>query len=648
MDQLPAEIIYQIITCIISPSIHILILIVTIVLRPPDIVKLQLLSRRLLTLTRDDHLWRQLCYVHSRSAARARRREMLFSQPAPLAALVQAVSPLEPFSHLTLSPDQENVPGDILDSGAKNAARRLSNWDPTYASEKVGWYQQYVQRYAKIKASWFQTPVTETAPRECTGMGVLYTSESVADKLIAPMDDGSIAYWDLAPNDPFNRQQKKGLMVGRSAVGLLTEQGANIAKDRRLAHSQAMMTKTGAVECVSIDSESQRGYFTMQEYLNEVDLRTGQLASRHRFPFPITCLSEARPQVPLTVGTNLTLHIHDPRSGSGPSDGDPTLRCEWIGGTPPKSDITSHTSRRLRRQHVNLSQPGPLSILHLPSTRSHTPSYEIWVAGRFTSLLSYDRRFFPKIASTIHSGARISCLTSLPYPFLRSASGLTNRVSFSELDNIAIRSLAGASIIAAGQYKSKGSLEIYGLSPDPEYKTLSMGFSVLEPRNIYRNRQTVSRCKLLSVASHGTTLVYSDGDGNVKWVERDGSTPVRQWNVNPEPEQPSARPFELEQTTDSLLSDRPLIQEDLVQKLIPISTAVSRSRPDELVLWTGEGKLGLLCFGDSSGFDASTSETILSAEDELKARQEREYAGTMRRALERQADEVRWFGAMDC
>src|SRR5438045_6300891 len=50
--------------------------------------------------------------------------------------------------------------------------------------------------------------------------------------------------------------------------------------------------------------------------------------------------------------------------------------------------------------------------------------------------------------------------------------------------------------------------------------------------DVLKNRQTSSNSKLLSVSTHGTRTIFSDGGGNLKWVERDGFTEVRDWNLS--------------------------------------------------------------------------------------------------------------------
>jgi hypothetical protein len=196
-------------------------------------------------------------------------------------------------------------------------------------------------------------------------------------------------------------------------------------------------------------------------------------------------------------------------------------------------------------------------------------------------------------------------------------------------------------MLAAAEYKGKGSLELYGLPR-------------VEP---YQNRQTASASKLLSVAPHGGRIVFSDGDGNLKWVERDGFSHVRTFNIN------DATPAAIGSAQDaseygifsSTASEMPG-QGDIVQKILPTHPVTSTNtgsagadiNQSNLLLWTGDGAIGLLGFGHSNPLgesedwhDAVESQTE-SVEQRAREDAERQYGMAMRRALERNADEVRF------
>ncbi|KAL5414257.1 hypothetical protein PMIN06_011441 [Paraphaeosphaeria minitans] len=522
----------------------------------------------------------------------------------------------------------------------RNAGRRrtalLANWDPSYPGEKVDFYQEFIQRHAPHELRWFQEMQygnpEDNLRHEATGAGIVYGEDGLAEKLVAPLDDGSVCVWDASA-----REGRLGRIVARSAVGLLPGKGSDLDMDTRLRQSRAAMTETGAVECVSVDSRAAKAFFAVQNTLNEVDLNTLQVVSRAPYPFPITALSEARHPTPLTVGTNWTLHLHDSRTP--PSTYTPAAgasRCELIAGAP-SSPLTSFS--RLKTTdvgaHVSLAQPGALSIAHLPTAREWDANGDIWVAGRFTSLLNFDRRFFPRLRGTVHSGARLSCLAALPFPFVSRSS--------SSIPTPQDGQAAGHTLVAAGEYKGKGSLELYSLSPHT-----SRGINSSDSRTTrnasacYHNRQTASASKLLSVAPHGTRLVFSDGDGGLKWVERDACAAVRSLNINTDVVD-KARPGTAQGET------RPA-SGDIVQKVLPtVDASLHATRPavplgqDHLVLWTGDGRLGMV------GFGAPVEEEWKDAVEEWEGEaaeergREREYAGRMREALEMQARELRWL-----
>lgn len=503
----------------------------------------------------------------------------------------------------------------------------------------MDFYQEFIDRHAPISKSWFQTAARghreDSLHHEATGAGILYSDDGVADKLIAPLDDGSICLWDAAGS-------RQGRIVARTAVGVLAGKGSDLDLTTRLAQSQAMMTETGAVEVVSVDSRAQKAFFAVQSSLNEVDLRTLQVVSRTPYPFAITALSEARHPTPLTVGTNWTVHLHDTRLPS-------SSRVELIGGA---NDASTSFSRSDLGAHVSLAQPGALSILHLPSSREPDVNGDIWLAGRFTSILNFDRRFFPRLRGAVHSGARLSCLSTIPYPFVPHAASLEART--------AAKRASGHMIIAAGEYKGKGSLELYGVSSESARGIDSRDArTTRKPGVCYLNRQTASRSKLLAAAPHGTRIVFADGDGGLKWVERDGVSVVRAFNINEELASPSPSPSSSTPAPTSALrtemEGEEAQRDDIVQKIMPTLSPSSRHAhahtaplplgQDSLLIWTGDGRLGRVGFGregwdEDLWFDAVEE---LGEEDARRREREREFSGEMRRALEAQAREARWL-----
>ncbi|KAF2017553.1 hypothetical protein BU24DRAFT_407574 [Aaosphaeria arxii CBS 175.79] len=634
MDSLPDEILLSIVS----------------LLEPSELVNVQFVSHRFLRLSRDSNLWKRICHEHSTSERRRKRLQIFPDHADP--AIVELLRAVDTYGGSWTNERDPLVSSEELqlhrNQGKKKAAL-LAMWDPSYSDEKVDWYQDFIQRHAPHKISWFQSARhghhDDGLHHEATGAGILYDDGGLADMLIAPLEDGSISVWDASGSS-----KKRGGIIARSAVGLLPGKGPDLDFDTRIRQSQAIMTETGAVECVSIDSRQKKGFFAVQNTLNEVDLRTLQVISKTPYPFPITALSESRHPTPLTVGTNWTLHLHDTRK---PPSTQTTARTELIGGAASPGIQTGDFGG-----HVSLSQPGALSILHLPTAREWDGNGDIWVGGRFTSMLNFDRRYFPRLRGTVHSGARLSCLTAIPHPFIPRNLRHNYVAQYKPTLLHAAKTTPGYTLITAGEYKGKGALEQYSLSSSPARSINSSPSSSSDsptPKSDirgechYQNRQTCSSSKLLSVAAHGTRLVFSDGDGNLKWVERDGSTPVREFNINGD---------EQARSGGSGGGGRPEMESgwgEIVQKILPtVNPSLHHERTanvplgeDNLVVWTGDGRLGTVGFG-SEAFDAEgAAEAAAEAglrEEEVRLRErEREYGAEMRRALEHQSRELRWL-----
>lgn len=230
-------------------------------------------------------------------------------------------------------------------------------------------------------------------------------------------------------------------------------------------------------------------------------------------------------------------------------------------------------------------------------------------------------------------------MASLPCPFSALNRELMRRSELTLQQVQASKDTPGSTLVACGEYNSKGSLELYGLSPRPELTTISSdsGAGSRTHNSTLKNRQTSSSSKLLSVSNHGTRIAFSDGGGSIKWVERDGVTEVRRWNINSDKEETHRSIFGYS-SNDSGSGDIAL--KILNTKAPGVSQTVNT---DNLVLWTGD-KLGLLGFSSKDGFTSeSFEESAKTAEEARKEREERIYGETMRRALVVQADEVRFM-----
>lgn len=237
----------------------------------------------------------------------------------------------------------------------------------------------------------------------------------------------------------------------------------------------------------------------------------------------------------------------------------------------------------------------------------------------------------------MHSGARLSSLSIIPHP-PRAA----------EMD-----SRAQATLVCCGEYGGRGSLELYSLPHDRRGNgRMSADFGLGDtpselgaadrehalstsesPPYSYKNRQEASSAKLLSVAPHGQRIVFSDAEGGIKWVERDGRGLARRWNINT---------WQIDEKGGSLSGD--LVARKIVA-LDPMESDRGDRGDSDLLVWTGE-RVGLITTKPQW---ESHEELVKSVESEVdrEAKEEREkaeeYSKTMRKALERQADERRWM-----
>lgn len=231
------------------------------VLDPLDIVNLQLVSKRFLIAARDDNVWREQCFNMSSFVESLRRRQELI-----VGAPVQ-----EPrFRDLAIALANGNGLGDSrllkpqemgrdIKAKSDEKIRIMANWDPSYPTEKVRWYDEYIARNAPICTSWLQQPRNRESAEheylEARGLG-LYTppGELHSTIIVSPLDDGSLCLWDLGGS-----RGKKGAIVGRSKSGLLSvdETPQNVTK-------RSKMISTGVTECISIDSARNRAYIAVQ------------------------------------------------------------------------------------------------------------------------------------------------------------------------------------------------------------------------------------------------------------------------------------------------------------------------------------------------------------------------------------------------
>lgn len=527
----------------------------------------------------------------------------------------------------------------------------FAEWDPSYESERIDWYSEYIARHATPSVQWLphrsrDTTSSHTTPAEVTGMGLMKDrSDRGSDRVIGTLEDGSIALWNLRSSHSTmsDNTRDRSRQIACSDPGLLfanhlTESGSSTPKSNTRAFDMT--------ESVSVDSSRQRAYIAVSDVLNEVDVETLQVVSQKRYAWPISALSqESAHDCPVTIGTAFSLHLHDPRERRGSAQEVLTsdMEClteetKYIAFLPNYAKIGLPRWSLRSSRSILLSGPpdspqvGPLSILHQSQN-------SIVLAGRFPSLLFYDRRRFPQLETTLHSGARLSGLASIDFPPKSFEMGSSDeRIQ---------------TLVACGEYNGRGSLELYSVphgkrsshSLQDEVSTIQEEYTGSPGTFVYQNRQTASSGKLLSVATQGTCIVFSDSVGGLKWVERDGRSLVRRWNINEykvpdlmsfaEPQLLNASNLNTRQVEASVQGN------DAVRKMIPLTPPPGDrgERGDgDLLVWTGE-KIGLITFhpqpvdDTEAAFEGATDAEV----------QEQAYDQAMREALERQADEFKWI-----
>ncbi|KAJ0425135.1 hypothetical protein BJY00DRAFT_274846 [Aspergillus carlsbadensis] len=658
MEKLPVEILTKIIDY----------------LTPPEQVQLQSVSKRFFALARDNTIWRLHCYENTWAALSAARPRNGASDSIGSNSTASLSSLGQPSLRSLIQPRSNDAATQDQSPSFGERARAAAAWDPSTEGENVDWYSEYIARYGPISLSWLQQPFSKTpgggkAYLEVKGMGLLKDwSSARQNKVVSPLGDGSVCVWDLNHSHAIGSRLTKGSILGKSAPGILT---ADMSKRQDSAAAKSALEFINLGECVSVDSLRQRAYLAVGHVLNEVDLGTLQVISQQRYPWSVFALSqETDYSVPLTVATTLSLHIYDGRLSKIEEEETINLRCEEptvalvpesLIYTPPDSPLLQFQPNGLPPHRIRspdlsetsdnyapLFQPGPLAVLHAPAPHVNS----IFLAGRFPSILQYDRRYFPRLQNTVHSGGRLCGLASVPAPQFPVFSGSKYPESHS--------------VVACGEYNGKGSLELYRLTPSGDIDTNGPSACSSTLNTAYQNRQSAARSKILSVQSHGTRLVYSDGDGNIKWVERDGRAEVRRLNINSY-RPPTGTVFNSSTHSRTHTGEHPddaaglwasvsraQNEGDVARKVLPTGGNLTG---DELLVWTGD-RLGRIRFsdtpdtedvdeGDEMSLDGEVDEGVREAAQsrkrELQAR-EREYAKMMRRALETQADEVRRMG----
>ncbi|KAF4459417.1 hypothetical protein FALBO_13824 [Fusarium albosuccineum] len=587
-------------------------------LEPHHLPRLQLVSRKLRQVCLDHELWKRHCFQRSSWYHFLQNRRRIFAT-SPQSVLDKAR--VSDVSDYDLLPSED----ESLGRGREHLEflQDMANWDPAFPSEHVSWYHEYIQRQGPTCVNWLETPRVKEGGLEhqieVRGMA-LYSPNNGDDGqgsllAVSPLDDGSVCLWDVNGS-----RGRRGGIVATSRPDILFFDGRGDHNTRR-----SKKIDTGVTECVSVSNSNHRAVFAVQSHLIEVDLNRLEVTNQNSFEWSITTLSQIQDGVPLTVGTSLGIHLHDFRAPSNIHND----VVERLDGPRFEEDnpFRAIFDPNPLPPYASLSQPTPTSILHLPRPAGdERVSDDIYVAGRFSNILHYDRRTFPKIMGSIYSGSRLSSLAALPYPFSTVDHEVRRRGELSaERVEECKTSEDGRTLIAGGEYKTKGSLELYGLGS----VDLSSDGAV-QQNSTMKNRYTAASSIILSVVNHGTKIAFSDGAGQIKWFERDGYTECRRVKIG----------HSDVQTQASLFASMPG-SDDLARKILSTKTGRDRPNEDNVLFWTGE-KLGMVSFTGTPLFTPEDFEGNKAGEAAEEEEQRRVYSHRMREALEKQADEVRF------
>jgi hypothetical protein len=154
----------------------------------------------------------------------------------------------------------------------RERVRIMANWDPCFPSERVSWYDEYIQRHGPVAVNWLQCAYSSnnndsnteqggeaSSPAdfvEARGVALYYPDYGSEETVyaVSPLDDGSVCLWDVG-----GTRGIRGGIVARSKPGILFIDGPGADNHRR-----SKRVDSGVTECVSVDSWQHRAFFAVQ------------------------------------------------------------------------------------------------------------------------------------------------------------------------------------------------------------------------------------------------------------------------------------------------------------------------------------------------------------------------------------------------
>ncbi|KAI9893889.1 MAG: hypothetical protein M1814_005442 [Vezdaea aestivalis] len=554
MDQLPSEVILRVLSFLDADSIK----------------EFQCVSRRCLEVGRDNLFWRTRCYQTSFAGSRG--------PSSVFPSLSVAFSNLDHIYEVNSSRDDAVKSKAHKDVGSVFTASP-ANWDPSFKYEETDWYQEYIHRNARISFQWFSDSLSSRheQDRKAKGMALLqeYPNGNGDPLVVTSTYDGTVELWILPSSGSNSDTYREAPKIIYATDKCFLFKSTNSA-----------YRATPLADHIRIDAKNRIAYFAFERSLIEIDLNTMQVTSQREFDPSICGISEANGDVPLSVSTRSGLHLIDRR--------DPSLGFMALEGALPLS------------LQLQFSQGDATCIHHPLSSSSGRSEHDIFVSGRFGSILFYDRRRLICPRQAFHSGAQINCLSSFPYP-LNSVDSSPEHWPVDKIVSYSSTSKAhllprNIILTASGSFRGRGSLETYNLQKSGVAQVI--------------NRQSAATATILSHTYHGTRLVYSDADGKIYWKERDARASVRSISIN------SHRP-------STLTPEDPGCQ--MALKIQAVDQPGLPFNSNDLLAWTGS-RIAQITF--KSPRNVETEATIEEGSEQEDHEGAQRYDAAMRRALE--------------
>ena len=228
------------------------------VLKPYNITRLQLVSRKLQKLCLDDKIWKHYCFSGSAWYQALKIRRQRLADPFDSRLLREFYNEVD----IPTGEAQHSHAPPTRESREVRERQDMANWDPSFPGERISWYDEYIQRAGPTTVNWLQNPrIREKGVEaiiEARGVALYkpYDGEDGLGTMLAvsPLDDGSVCLWDVR-----GTRARQGSIIARSKRDILFFDGPGSQNAQR-----SKKIDTGVTECVSVDNHSHRAFFAVQ------------------------------------------------------------------------------------------------------------------------------------------------------------------------------------------------------------------------------------------------------------------------------------------------------------------------------------------------------------------------------------------------